>query len=229
MIHISREVHTVTQAPDWGLVFYVKTCYLCIRNKESIPKTIFIRYAWYSRPSVYRRAFLLVPTQKVVLWKTGPMAEKGWWQELPDIKRKKPGLLRNPGTLSLECVNPGPKPIGRVYLHWLIAKISILFETTIKKVCFDSFVFKQMRDKNEYPTDKKAPMLTHQDLRLNMNLNWKLLSFRSCQRQLPELLQERFHFDWYTAGTLAGCLVSFFCLKGCILLECLHLHLELYE
>lgn len=45
MIHISREVHTVTQAPDWGLVFYVKTCYLCIRNKESIPKTIFIRYA----------------------------------------------------------------------------------------------------------------------------------------------------------------------------------------
>lgn len=45
MIHISREVHTVTQAPDWGLVFYVKTCYLCIWNKESIPKTIFIRYA----------------------------------------------------------------------------------------------------------------------------------------------------------------------------------------
>lgn len=37
MIHISREVHTVTQAPDWGLVFYGETCFFCIWSKESIP------------------------------------------------------------------------------------------------------------------------------------------------------------------------------------------------
>ncbi len=45
MLHISREVHTVTKTPEGGCVFYVKNGYLCIRNKESIPKTIFIRYA----------------------------------------------------------------------------------------------------------------------------------------------------------------------------------------